>query len=116
MNAQDFVAAIRSVVMDAAVADTLSVMKRPPGRRPADELVELGAWYDGLGDSERAMLNRVLALVARNAVFGLFAVLDGARKVDPDATVQDYFELRHVHGTTEDVLAGPKEVPLHELL
>jgi hypothetical protein len=58
----------------------------------------------------------MLTLVARNAVFGLFAVLDGSRQVDPEAGDGDYFELRHVHGKAEDVLSGPKGEPLHELL
>ena len=62
------------------------------------------------------MVKRMLSIVARNAVFGLFAVLDGARTVDPDATEHDHFELRHVHGKAQDVLSGPNGEPLHELL
>jgi hypothetical protein len=116
MNAREFVEAIRNVVMDAAVTDAIAVVQRPPGRRPAAELVEVSTWYHGLADSDRAMLRRMLAIVARNAVFGLFAVLDGARTVDPSATASDYFELRHVHESSEDVLSGPKGEPLHELL
>jgi hypothetical protein len=116
MNAREFVAAIRDVVMDAAVTDAVAVVQSPPGRRPAVDLVELSAWYNGLADTDRAMLKRMLAIVARNAVFGLFAVLDGARKVDPAATESDYFELRLVHESSEDVLSGPKGEPLHELL
>ena len=115
MNARDFVAAIRNIVMDAAVTDTMSVVQRPPGKRPAVDLVELSAWYNGLSDADRAMLKRMLTIVARNAVFGFFAVLDGSRQVDPAAGANDYFELRHVHGET-DVLSGPKGESLHELL
>ena len=102
--------------MDAAVSDALAATKRPPGRRPAAALVELSDWYNGLSDSDRAMLKRMLSMVARYSVFGLFAVLDGARKVDPLASASDYFELRHVHGDTEDILSGPEGEPLHELL
>ena len=116
MNAQDFVAAIRSVVMDASVKDAVSVVQRPPGRRPAVELVELSAWFNGLSDADRAMVTRMLSMVARGAVFGLFAVLDGARKIDPSEGAQDHFELRHVHGKSEDVLSGPRGELLHELL
>jgi hypothetical protein len=49
-------------------------------------------------------------------ILGFFAVLDGSRKADSAADPGDYFELRHVHGTSEDVLSGPKGDPLHELL
>ncbi len=116
MTPRDFVAAIRDVVMDASVADTVAVVERPPGRRPAVELVALSDWYNQLSDADRTMLKRMLALVARSAVFGLFAVLDGSRKVDSTAGASDYFELRHVHGSTDDVLSGPEGEPLHELL
>jgi len=116
MNAQEFVAAIRDVVMDTSVTDTVAVMRKPPGRRPEAELVELSSWYNNLSNADREMLTRMLTMVARNAVFGLFAVLDGARRIDPDAGVEDYFELRHVHGSSHDVLSGPEGEPLHELL
>ena len=116
MNAREFVSAIRTVVMTAAVTDTISIAEKPPGRRPTADLTELSAWYNALADSDRAMVKRMLTIAARNAVFGLFAVLDGARKVDPLARPDDYFELRHVHEASDDVLSGPKGEPLHELL
>lgn len=116
MNARDFVAGIRNFVMDAAVHDTLSVVQKPPGRRPEVELIQLSAWFNGLSESDRAMVNRILSIVARNAVFGFFAVLDGARKIDPSEGPEDYFELRHIRGTDQDVLSGPEGEPLHELL
>jgi hypothetical protein len=116
MTAEEFVAAVRSVVMAAAVTDTVSMVERPPGRRPAADLVALAGWYRELGAGDRAMVDRMLAIVSRSAVFGLFAVLDGARKVDPAEGPGDFFELRHVHGTASDVLSGPRGAVLHELL
>jgi hypothetical protein len=116
MNAHEFVSAIRSVVMNAAVVDTVTTAQKPPGRRPSPDLVELSTWYKGLEDSDRAMLKRMLAIAVHNTMFGFFAVLDGARKADPTAGPGDYFELRHVHGTSEDVLSGPEADPLHELI
>lgn len=116
MNAEEFVAAIHNVVIEPMAADITSMLHRPPGRQPASELVELSTWHDGLADSDQLMIKRVIALVARNSVFGVFAVLDGARKVDSKGTANDYFELRYVHKTSEDVLSGPKGALLHELL
>jgi hypothetical protein len=55
-------------------------------------------------------------MAVRHAIFGVFEVLDGALKIDPSATAKDYFELRHVHGGSEDILSGPRGMPLHELL
>ena len=116
MNAHEFVSAIRNVVMNTAVADALTTAQKPPGRRPSPDLLELSTWYNGLEDSDREMLRRMLAMAVHNTIFGFFAVLDGSRKADSAADPGDYFELRHVHGTSEDVLSGPKGDPLHELL
>ncbi len=61
------------------------------------------------------MLQRLLALTARNAVFGLFAVADNSRKI-ANSTDDHYFELRHVEGGTAEILSGPRGASLHELL
>jgi len=64
------------------------------------------------------MLKRTFAIVAHHAVFGLFVVLDGSRKIDPAEGANDYFELRQVHGSgsPDDILSGPQGQILHELL
>jgi hypothetical protein len=116
MKAEDFVDAVRTLVMDGAVADTLAVVEKPPGRRPSSELVQMAEWFRGLSSADRSMVERVLAVASRQAVSGLLAVLDGARKVDPASAPGDYFELRHVHGGAVDTLCGPHGAVLHELL
>jgi hypothetical protein len=95
MNTQEFVDAIRLLVMEAAVSDTVSV---------------------GLSGSDREMMKRMLELVSRQAVFGFLAVLDGARKVGSSESGSGHFELRSVHGTAINVLCGPDGDSLHELL
>lgn len=116
MKAQQFVAAIRTLVMDAAVSDTISIVLRPPGKSPSHDLVELSRWFHSLSEKDREMTRRMLALVARQAVFGLLAVLDGARKISTSESSPDYFELRHVHGSETDVFGGLHGDSLHELL
>src|SRR5215470_1790776 len=81
MNAEKFVDGVREVVMAAAVNDTLSNLQSPSGRRPAPELLALSRWYLGLAANDRDMLRRALAEASHAAVFGLFAVLDGVRRV-----------------------------------
>ncbi len=115
MTSIEFVDAIRKYVMAAAAPDTISLVERPPGRRPAANLTELSAWYKTLSESDRAMVGRMLELVAHQAVHGVLAVLDGARTIEPNAA-DDYFELRHGHDGVEDILSGPTGGVLHELL
>lgn len=116
MNAVDFVDSIRTLVRDAAVVDAISVVEKPPGRRPGAEMLELSAWFNALAESDRLLVRRLLEIVAHGAVFGLLAVLDGSRTVVPSDGTRGYFELRHVHGANSDVLSGPAGDVLHELL
>jgi hypothetical protein len=116
MNAQEFVDAVRKVVVDATGPSIVGVLRSPPGRQPAVELTELSRWYNGLTDDDRTMVERLLALAVRHSVFGVFEVIDGASKVDPTAASGDHFELRHVHHGGVDVISGPQGDSLHELL
>lgn len=61
------------------------------------------------------MVERLLGLAVRQSVFGVFEVLDGSVKSDPEWEPGDHFELRHIHGRRVDVILGP-ETPLHEYL
>lgn len=116
MTAEELVDAIQRLVVDRTGPDTISVLRTPPGRRPATELVELSHWFNALSDNDKGMIERLLAFTARNAVFGVFDVLDGVRKVDPAWAPGDHFELRHVHGGSVEILSGPEGAMLHELL
>lgn len=116
MNAHDFVNAIRTHVMEAAASDSILLVTMPPGRSPERELVELNAWYSRLAKDDQVMLERFAAIVAHAATFGMFAVLDQSRKIDPASDGEDYFELRHVRTEATDILCGPNGAVLHELL
>lgn len=119
MKAHEFVEGIRKVVVDGVASGVVSILRCPPGRRPSDELVGLSRWYQGLPESDKVMVARLLALCARDSVLGVFEVLDGAVKIDSCWAPGDYFELRHVRHVRRDeveVLSGPSGAPLHELL
>jgi hypothetical protein len=116
MKAEEFVDAVRTCVMKAAVVDTLAILEKPPGRKPAADLVQASEWFRGLSEADRKMIERVLTMVSGQAVFGVLAVLDDSRKVDPAFRPGDYFELRHIHDGATDVLSGPNGAGLHELL
>lgn len=116
MNSQEFVDAVRTLVMEASVADTVSILLKPPGRSPSPRLLEVSVWFNHLSEEDREMAKRSLEMVARQAVFGVLAVLDGARRVTPSDASPEHFELIHVHGSETDILCGPEGASLHELL
>lgn len=110
MNTEEFVDAVRIYVRDAAVADVLSVLRRPPGRRPDQRLLERSAWYNGLAAADARCVDEVVADAVDAAIFGLFAALDGSRTIVDG----EHFELRHVGGTTT-LLNDPAGIGLNEV-
>jgi hypothetical protein len=111
MDAEEFVKAVREVVMHAAVDDVVGNLTKPPGRRPAPHLIELSKWFLGLTAENRDMVRRALAEASHAAVFGLFAVLDCARRVDSDKPAGELQFLYERHDD-QTILNGE----LHELL
>jgi hypothetical protein len=111
MDAEAFVAATRESAMRAAARDTIAVMIDPPGRKPAPELVELRNWYRALTASDREMVRHALLEVAHAAVFSVFAILDGAVRVDPHDPPGE-FELYYVGREGRNKLNGD----LHDIL
>jgi hypothetical protein len=113
MDREIFVDAIRRVVRDAAVADTLAALSQPQGRRPGAGVVGLSAWYSQLSPLDRERLERVIEMAADGAVFGFLCVLDGARAIDSEEGTLD---LRYRKGMEDLSLNDEDGSPLHELL
>lgn len=115
MNAEEFVDAIRSEVRDATVKDVLSLLKRPPGRKPAESLKSLSEWFNSLSENDRDQVREVAALASHHATFGLLAVLDGVRAIE-DGDSGGKLELRHSRGRDSTFLNDPNGPLLHDLL
>jgi hypothetical protein len=115
MNASEFVDAIRSEVKDAATQDVMSLLERPPGRRPAPNLVSLSHWFNALPEADRLRVREVAAMASHAATFGLLTVLDGVRVIE-DGADRGTLELRHIKGEASTLLNDPNGPVLHDLL
>ena len=115
MTPEEFVDVLREVVLTRAVGSTLSAIESPPGRRPRQELILENAWYRELSEQDREHLRRVATMVAHQTLFGLLAVLDGARVVENTAE-KGVFKLSFRQGDHEWELNPPDGVPLHDIL
>lgn len=112
---EEFVDALRKVVLERAVENTLAIIEKPPGRRPRTELLQANAWFATLSEEDRATLRAVASMVARDAVFGVLAVLDGARVVE-DTSEKGDFRLTFSKGGRQWLLNPPDGPALHDLL
>ena len=113
MDSSAFVDAIKTYVADAAVEDTIANLKHPPGRRVPPDERDRSNWYNSLAEAEAAHVNAALAEAVHQAIFGFFAVLDGARVVEAGDS-GGRFELIY-EGDQRTVLNDPHSIGLHEL-
>lgn len=111
MDSLDFVKAVERHVKNAAIEDTIANLKAPPGRRVPPEIRARSDWYNGLSEEDRGRVDSAIASAAHAAVFGLLAVLDGARTVDDE---NGRFELTCI--SDQRVLLNPQSINLHDLL
>lgn len=115
MTPEQFVVALRKVVLARAVDGTIASLEHPPGRCPEHALIESSAWYHNMSDNDRSVLRHVLTMTAHQSVFGVLAVLDGVRAVEDDPE-KGIFRLIFQKGSKEMVLNPPDGLALHELL
>jgi hypothetical protein len=111
MNSEIFVEAVKRYVRDAAVEDTITNLRRPPGRRVPVQRKDLSDWYNGLSDADAAHVKAIIATAVHTGIFGIFAVLDGARTIDDN---QGRYELTYI--ADGRVLLNPQSINLHDLL
>jgi hypothetical protein len=78
-----FVQLIVDHVRAPAIEGSVEIFRDPPGRRPAAELVELSRWFTGLTSDDQAFLVRAMTTAVDNALFGVMAMLDGVRSINP---------------------------------
>ncbi len=73
-----FLNLLLAVAYDRAVDGTVSLLEDgPPGRGPAEDLVSLHRWFQGLSDESRGCAVSVLRETAEAVLFNLLVLLDG---------------------------------------
>jgi hypothetical protein len=115
MTPEEFVEALRRAALVAAVDGMEAILERPPGRRPKPELVDASNWYRSLSEHDRRVMRQVMIMTAYQTVFGVLAVLDGARVIEDDPQKGE-FRIIYKKGGKEWDLTEQNGSPLHELL
>lgn len=112
MTPSSFVTALEVHCRDQAVADCMETLVKPPGRRPAAELLALSRWFIGLPEEDKENVRRAVRLAASDTLFGVLCVLDGVRVIE-DGEKSEFY-LKAVRGGLEERLL-PSEEDLHDL-
>ncbi len=115
MNAEDFVDAVHSEAQEAATEDVISLLERPPGRRPDPKLVALSQWFNALSEEDKQRVHEVATMASHGAIFGILNIIDGVRAIEDDVD-RGALELRYVKGNKSTLLNDPNGPMLHDLL
>ena len=115
MTNEQFITGIRKAVYEPTVDGIVSLLKKPPGRRASPNLVALSAWFNQLAPEDRERVRAAIQLAARQAVFGMLAVLDGVRSITETAGEAGSLELRSTNQSGTILLNDPAAVALHDL-
>jgi hypothetical protein len=115
MTIVDFIERLRVAVNDTSIEGTLSLLEKPPGRRPSPALVELSDWIAQLSPDDRERIQAIVTLAVRGTVFNLLAVLDGTLAICRNEEEPGHLELRHTIGEHSVLLNDPNGEPLHDV-
>lgn len=81
---EEFIEAIRLVVVDQAAEGTVRVLRSPPGRRPWPIDTRRSEWFNSLDESDQQMVAEVVRTAAFMSAFSFCNILDGTTPFDPD--------------------------------
>jgi len=114
MTSEEFAQAIADQGSGAAVRITVGNLEQPPGRRPKPAFARRSEWFRGLSHTDQQMVAEVIREAAENAVFGVLAILDGARVIE-NASEKGELQLYYVKGDERVLLNDQRKAPLHDV-
>ncbi len=113
MDKEAFVKAVEQGVRDSGVKGLVSTLADPPGRWPDQWEIERSAWYNQLSSDDKANIKTIIEDAIDTALFGVFAVLDGVRVIEPPEH-RGHLVLLHC-GEEVTHLNDPNKIDLHDL-
>ena len=113
MDSEEFILAIKNVVRDSAIEDTIENLEDPPGRKVPELERKRSEWFNNLPEGDRRNVESIIVDAVNEALFGLLSVLDGARAIE-DSGDKGQLILTH-KGVKENLLNDPDKIGLHDL-
>ncbi len=114
MTPEEFARRIREFVYPGIVEDTLSLLGKPPGRKPSPLRVELSTWFVNLSDADKTQVKRVIQFSVHAALFEILAILDGASFLEGLGS-KGRFELQFIKEGRSVLINDPEAEFLHDL-
>ena len=113
MDKLEFVRVVKTQTSDSATESAIHELEHPSGRSPSSDALERSNWFHSLSTGDQEILKSILLDVAERAVFGFFAILDGARPIEDESV--GHLELRYVRESFQTQLNDDENEELHDL-
>ena len=114
MNREEFVRELKQNCSKAAVSDCITMLDKPPGRKPEQNLLNLSEWFKALSGPDRACVIEAMRMAADTTLFGVLCVLDGVRSIE-STSEKTQFTL-HASKAGEVTVLSPSDDFLHDIL
>ena len=88
MQASEFVELVDKLAGQSAIDDVLSLLSKPPGRKPPEHLLRLSKWFNELDEADKSAVSEIIAETADATLFGVYCLLDGSRKLVEDSAAE----------------------------
>lgn len=115
MNSEEFIDAIREVVVNDSIKGLESYLIKPSGRNPGNEAIEKSYWYNKLSKQDKLMVLKVIKEAVETSVFGFLCVLDGVRAIE-NTEEKGKLKLFYEREGNSVLLNNNNEDYLHDLL
>lgn len=113
MGPEEFIKRVKRVVEDPAVSGCVESYRDPPGRQPAEDLLELSRWYNGLSEENQRMVEKAMRDAVQTSIFSFLCALDGVSAFTQPG--EGELELYYVHGSSRVLLNDPDAEELHDI-
>ena len=114
MNTEEFINAIKTVVVNGSIESMHETLNRPPGKKPVQDLVELSDWFNKLNDENKRMLLKVIKQSVEMSVFSFLCILDGVTAIEDDQ-IKGRLTLHYEKNNIKKLLNDSNEEYLHNL-
>jgi len=113
MDADNFIEYLKSHIRDSSLQDTISILDKPPGRRPPQKIRELSSWYHSMSADDKDKLKEVITEAIDSSLFGFLCVLDGVRAIEA-SEIKGRLELYYTRDSQKVLINKEDDEYLHD--
>jgi len=114
MTSEEFVDALKEIIVEDGTRNLQTNLIKPPGRSPANELVQMSKWYNALSDGDKLMLLKIISDALHGGLFEVLCILDGVSSIENGE--KGKLKLYYEKAGKSILLNDESKVMLHDLL